>query len=178
MMRAPSQELLAGQCRQCGKLLKKRQTGRVRLFCSARCRKAHSRFPAGFVTPGGGSAGMSRNSKISPTKSATSKGQNRDRASQLTLAQQLFCDSVGREAIAASNRQNARFWREAAAKADAGIEANGYLTEPEWREAISPDGVKCYVTRFRQSMTSGSRTDIPDDLSIPVFLKRTAESTS
>lgn len=175
MMRAPSQDLLADQCRHCGKPLKRRPTGRVRKFCSARCRKAHSRFPASFVTLTGVGVGLSRNSKNSPARSVTSKGQNRGRASRLTPTQQLFCDFVGREAVAAANRQNARFWREAMVELP--IEASGdYFTEPEWREVISPDGVRCYVTRFRQTVTSGSSwsaATIPDDLSIPGFLKRT-----
>jgi hypothetical protein len=58
------------------------------------------------------------------------------------------------------------------------IEANGYFTEPEWKEVISPDGVKCFVTRFRAPTPPvGARAaeliaTIPTDLSIPSFLKR------
>jgi hypothetical protein len=37
----------------------------------------------------------------------------------------------------------------AKAKEAAEIEAKGFFAEPEWREVISPDGVKCHVTRFR-----------------------------
>jgi hypothetical protein len=29
------------------------------------------------------------------------------------------------------------------------IEANGYFTDPDWRETVSPDGVRCFVTRWR-----------------------------
>jgi len=57
------------------------------------------------------------------------------------------------------------------------IEANGYFTDPEWREVVSPDGVTClsalsacFVTRFRDAVMT-DRT-IPDDLSIPAFLRR------
>ena len=171
-MYAPSQDLLADQCRHCGKLLKRRRTGRVRKFCSARCRKAYSRIPASFVTLTGVSVGMSRNSKNSLVGSVASKGKKGGRASQLTPAQMAFCNSVGREAVATANRQNARFWREAMVETP--IEAGGdYFTEPDWREVISPDGVKCYVTRFRQPEAIARLIAIADDLSVPDFLKRT-----
>lgn len=71
-------------------------------------------------------------------------------------------------------------------------EANGEFTNPEWREVVSPDGVACYVTRFASIVDfipieltvtgtgielAGGRNDrpdleIPDDLSIPAFLRR------
>ena len=54
------------------------------------------------------------------------------------------------------------------------IEANGYFSEPEWREVISPDGVKCFVTKFsapKKSITA-ERIALPDDPSIPAFLRR------
>jgi hypothetical protein len=31
------------------------------------------------------------------------------------------------------------------------VEANGYFTEPDWQEVISPDGVRCFVTRLRRA---------------------------
>ena len=58
------------------------------------------------------------------------------------------------------------------------IEANGYFTEPEWREAISPGGVHCLVTRFhpapiKKPITVEPVADwLPDDLTIPAFLRR------
>jgi len=58
------------------------------------------------------------------------------------------------------------------------IEANGYFTEPEWREVISPDGVHCLITRFHPAPTKKPITVapvadwLPDDLSIPAFLRR------
>jgi hypothetical protein len=60
------------------------------------------------------------------------------------------------------------------------IEANGYFTDPEWREVISPDGVRflsapsaCLVTRFRAAaVTEQIRPPMPEDLSIPAFLRR------
>ena len=54
------------------------------------------------------------------------------------------------------------------------IEADGYFAEPEWREVISPDGVKCFVTRWCKAPEARqhSMPPIPDDLSIPEFLLR------
>jgi hypothetical protein len=54
------------------------------------------------------------------------------------------------------------------------------FTDPEWREVISPDGVRflsapsaCFVTRFRAAaVTEQIRPPIPEDLSIPAFLRR------
>jgi hypothetical protein len=58
---------------------------------------------------------------------------------------------------------------------EAEIEASGYFTDPEWREVISPDGVICSVTRFRDAELRTSPPPIPDDLSIPDFLLRQQE---
>jgi len=33
---------------------------------------------------------------------------------------------------------------------EAEIEANGYFSEPDWRDAVSPDGVRCFVTRISE----------------------------
>jgi hypothetical protein len=55
------------------------------------------------------------------------------------------------------------------------IEAGGYFAEPEWREVISPDGVTCFVSRFRDGEVAQHTPvlpPIPDDLSIPEFLRR------
>ena len=82
-------------------------------------------------------------------------------------------DGGSYERIEAQNRKalKAHF---AKAAEEAEIEADGYFT---WREVIGPDGVLCYVTRFRPAMTvknvSGpSPRHIPNDLSIPPFLDR------
>jgi hypothetical protein len=57
---------------------------------------------------------------------------------------------------------------------EAEIEDGGYFTDTDWREVVSPDGVICYVTRFRVAPTSiNAAPPIPDDLSIPAFLRRT-----
>ena len=80
-------------------------------------------------------------------------------------------DGGSYERIEAQNRKalKAHF---AKAAEEAETESNGYFTDPEWREVISPDGVLCYVTRFRPATTVKSQRHIPDDLSIPPFLDR------
>ena len=35
---------------------------------------------------------------------------------------------------------------------EAEIEANGYFSEPDWREVVSPDGVRCFVTSANDSV--------------------------
>jgi hypothetical protein len=53
------------------------------------------------------------------------------------------------------------------------IEASGEFTEPDWREDISPDGVRCFVTRFAvPAQARTSPLELPADLSIPDFLRR------
>jgi hypothetical protein len=56
-------------------------------------------------------------------------------------------------------------------------QANGQFTEPEWREVISPEGVRCLVTRFRKPQMAAKTeckpaAQIADDLTIPSFLDR------
>jgi hypothetical protein len=59
---------------------------------------------------------------------------------------------------------------------EAAVEANGQFTEPDWREVVSPDGGRCFVTRFRDQDLDRDRGPVqaqeppPDDLSIPSFL--------
>jgi hypothetical protein len=74
-------------------------------------------------------------------------------------------------------------WKDGAPGFDLPLLGGG-LTEPKWREVISPDGVKCFVTRFRDAQMDGAPSDwrpswqshwqssADDDLSIPDFLKR------
>ena len=54
-------------------------------------------------------------------------------------------------------------------------EMGGRFTEPRWQEVVSADGVKCFVTRFRDEQAPlelPTTALIPDDLSIPDFLRR------
>lgn len=88
----------------------------------------------------------------------------------------FHCVTVGaEEAVEAANRASARYWREVYAVAPAAEHA---VTDPEWREVVSPDGVKYFVARFRQHVvgvkqpTAKTAVGMPN-LSIPDFLKRT-----
>ena len=57
---------------------------------------------------------------------------------------------------------------------EAKIEANGYFAEPEWREVVSPDGVTCHVTIFRDDDVAPGVTarHVGDGLDVPDSLKR------
>jgi hypothetical protein len=60
---------------------------------------------------------------------------------------------------------------------EAEIEANGYFTEPDWHEVISPDGVRCFVTCFRPAPVVQAQValpPIPEDLTVPMFLRQMA----
>ena len=58
---------------------------------------------------------------------------------------------------------------------EAANEANGYFTDPDWREVVSPDGVKGFVTSFGAPARRARALPQPltADLSIPEFLRRT-----
>jgi hypothetical protein len=58
---------------------------------------------------------------------------------------------------------------------EAAIEDNGYFTDTDWHEVVSPDGVKCFVTSFVAPAQRALALPQPltADLSIPEFLKRT-----
>jgi len=55
-------------------------------------------------------------------------------------------------------------------------QADGGFTDPDWREATSPDGVRCFVAprpaKKFSAKTAELIASIPADLSIPNFLKR------
>ena len=61
------------------------------------------------------------------------------------------------------------------AAGEAAIEANGYFTDPGWREVVSPDGVKGFVTSFVAPARRARTLPHPlmARLSIPEFLSRT-----
>ena len=80
------------------------------------------------------------------------------------------------ERIEAKNQAALRAAEQALKAAEqAEIETNGYFTDPDWREAISPDGVRCFVARIHDTAAPPpvkATPSIPDDLSIPDFLLR------
>jgi hypothetical protein len=60
---------------------------------------------------------------------------------------------------------------------EAEIKTNGYFTEPDCREVISPDGVRCFVTCFRPApavQAPVALLPIPEDLTVPTFLRQMA----
>src|SRR5262249_12425278 len=71
------------------------------------------------------------------------------------------------ERIEAANRAalKAHFVKLEAAE----IAANGEFTDPDWREVVSPDGVKCFITTSPKMPMPVKRNaePLPDDLSIP-----------
>jgi hypothetical protein len=196
-----------GHCLVCRKPLQRSSTGRTKKFCSDRHRKAWNRLRASFVPPT-----HSRVSECRETPKILQRFQQggavikgidrRPMTDAEKAAVRLFCDGVDKEALARANRLNAQYWREhfgveqawiegqrlAATAEQKEIEANGYFTEPEWREFESPDACKryhgkSYVTRFRQ--TTGPIKPVESikqpvakitidwgDLAIPDFLKR------
>jgi hypothetical protein len=95
-------------------------------------------------------------------------------------ASQLHCATLPGTAMDDAMRIEAK--NRAALKAgveEAEIEANGYFTEPEWHEYVSPDACEKYhgrswVTRFHSAAkpTQSAVLPIPKDLSIPAFLER------
>ena len=58
---------------------------------------------------------------------------------------------------------------------EAATQANGYFTDPDWHEVMSPDGVKCFVISFvaPAQQARALPQHLTADLSIPEFLRRT-----
>jgi hypothetical protein len=92
---------------------------------------------------------------------------------------QLHCATLGGSATDEVRRIEAK--NRAAQKVpkleETEIEANAEFTEANWTEVVSPDGVRCFVTKSAPSAkviteTITVATVIPDDLSIPEFLRR------
>jgi hypothetical protein len=175
------------RCRVCGGPIEQPKNGGERFIC-----KKSKCFNAWKANSGFGCYHPSSDVKATsetPIKSGVAEAIKADRvwriiAGPALTASQLHCATVpdgeivdgkpkwdggSYERIEAQNRKALK----AQAAEEAEIEANGYFT---WREVISPDGVLCYVTRFRPATTvknvSGSQRQIPDDLSIPPFLDR------
>ena len=92
---------------------------------------------------------------------------------------QSHCATLGGSAMDAVMRVEAQNRALLRATEQAEIEANGCFTDPEWREVISPDGVLTFVagTADQRGGRAGlparhGELAIPDDLSIPEFLRR------
>ena len=66
---------------------------------------------------------------------------------------------------------------------EAEIEASGYFSEPDWQEVVSPDGVRCFVTRFRDAPKPRGPTNLgrsfdPRIPSPEIKIQGTAPTTS
>jgi hypothetical protein len=88
---------------------------------------------------------------------------------------QFHCATLGGRAMREVKRLEAKNRTTMKAAEQAEVRANGDFTEPDWQEAVSPDGLRCYVTRSRPAATKAqiaAASAIPDDLSIPAFLDR------
>jgi hypothetical protein len=99
---------------------------------------------------------------------------------------QFHCATVGGSAMDEVRRieaKNRALLKDHFTKLEAAeIAANGEFTDPDWREVVSPDGVKCFITKsapikraITKTITAETTTTemaIPDDLSIPGFLRR------
>jgi hypothetical protein len=88
---------------------------------------------------------------------------------------QFHCATLGGRAMREVKRLEAKNRTTMKAAEPAEVRANGDFTEPDWQEAVSPDGLRCYVTRSRPAATKAqiaAASAIPDDLSIPAFLDR------
>ena len=162
------------RCRVCeGKLERKNE--REQVCGRRRCRNAFKRDRARYL----GSRGVLDASKTS-IKPGTKSGLMPDRAWHIVAGPELSpCATVpdgsgcqwrggDYERVEAKNRAALE------AAEEAKIEANGYFAEPEWREVVSPDGVTCSVTIFRDDDVAPGVTarHVGDGLDVPDFLKR------
>jgi hypothetical protein len=175
--------LVAGQCQSCGKQFFYRRTGRPKLFCDQKCRQSDFRR-SGHT-----------DSKISQIDTSVLKNEvnsgtfgcdSGDRplrivAGQLGQSALHFASLDATGVIEANNRLNSK----AAPAVDAETMRSVFETEiiagRNWEKVISPDGVTCYRARLsdappplppEQPRLNDLLSQIPDDLSIPTFLKR------
>jgi hypothetical protein len=181
------------RCRVCERPIEQKRDGRRRLCKKAACRNAFSRSFSGgrYLPPSAPSYPSKTPDFIEPKEALKPDRAWRIIAGPALTPLQLHCATLpdgetvdgkptwgdgSYERIEAQNRK-ARFAHLKAAE-EADIEANGYFTDPEWHEVISPDGVLRYVTRFRPTTTLKNfscQKHIPDDLSVPPFLDRRLE---
>ena len=91
---------------------------------------------------------------------------------------QFHCATLGGSAMDEVRRIEAKNRAALKAAEEAEIEAHGEFTEAEWLKVTSPDGVGCFVTRFRDApqqraeAESNPAAQLAEDLAIPPFLDR------
>ena len=179
------------KCLVCEKPLPPDSRSTRKLCKRPKCRYTYSQNRSFFDFPAPGSLSRSELSKT-PVKEGFLGGQKRDRASpvagpQLT-ALQSRCAAIpdgpngewrGGEVERVEARNTALL--RAAGVPDLPL-TGGCFTDTEWREVISPDGVRCFVAQ-RDTPVAFQHSDwrpvspaqpIAGDLSIPEFLQRTA----
>jgi hypothetical protein len=181
------------RCRVCEGPIEQKRDGRRMLCKKAACRNAFSRSFAGgrYLTPSAPSYPSKTPDFIGSKEALKPDRAWRIIAGPVLTASQLHCATLpdgeivdgkpkweggSYQRIEAQNRRLLeRHFAEIKTAEDAEIEANGYFTDPERQEVISPDGVKCFVMRFCQAETKKLDVlpPIPDDLFIPDFLRRT-----
>jgi hypothetical protein len=99
-------------------------------------------------------------------------------AGPLLTPNQFHCATVGGSAMDAVLRIEAQNKAMLKAAEEAEIAANGEFSDADWREVISSDDVKCFVTTFTVAVTDTYNASpvpdaqMPDDLTIPEFLRR------
>jgi hypothetical protein len=178
------------RCRVCEGPIEQKRDGRRMLCKKAACRNAFLRSfsGGGYLTPSAPSYRSKTPDFVGPKEALKPDQAWRVIAGPALTASQLHCATLpdgeimdgkptwgggSYERIEAQNRRLLeRHFAETKTAEEAEIEANGYFT---WREVISPDGVLCYVTRFRplaKNVSGSGQRPIPDDLSIPPFLDR------
>jgi hypothetical protein len=170
------------RCRVCEKRIEQSKYT-TRLICKkSKCRNAWE-ARAGFgryAEPPGrdGSQEVPANGALLSGVKATGSAWKQS-AGRLSDSQ-FHCAALGGSAmdevlrIEAKNR--AALKAHCAAPEAAEIAGAGEFTEPEWREVISPDGVRCFATpnkRVIAKITTELSADwLPADLFIPEFLRR------
>ena len=149
-----------------------RKTNNQRLCGRRKCRNEFRRHSERFSGSGYPSAGAVIQSLNSSIKSKPKTGLKLGRAwhivagpdvTELNLRVPIDPSTVARQKR--SHADFANFQQRA-------IEVVDHFIEPEWRKVTSPDGVMCFVTRFRDAVASP--IVFADDLAIPEFLKRSS----
>jgi hypothetical protein len=178
------------RCRVCeGRIEQPKCT--TRLICKkSKCRNAWA-ARAGFgryaeASGRDGSQKVPVNSGSTSASEPVEQGWKQIAGPALTLSQ-FHCATRGGGAMGEVRRIEAKNRALLQEAEQAEIAANGEFTNPGWREVVSPDGVKCFITKsapikraITKTITAETITTqtittemaIPDDLSIPGFLRR------
>jgi hypothetical protein len=174
--------LVPGWCESCGRQFFYRRIGRPRIFCDQKCRQS------GFRRPGYLPSKIDEGPQKTQVSSRVSDPDFSDRPSRSwrivagpkLSPSELHAASVGAEGvIEANNRVNAEYWHEHNAKAEAAclIKRYGPPANVVGGHKFPNTPAIDLVSRSNQPTPQLQRlndllSQIPDDLSIPPFLKR------